>query len=139
MKEEGTGNQGRRKKGEGRREKEQLTMKGEVTGNKEDGRRTGQQLAVRSKGRREKGEGLRMLHDSQSNTKGGVYLFHFGRREGAGIIGQQSFSDADQFVTVNGAVVFQTLACAYLNLGGKTIAPGVNRSADDSGEAGINK
>jgi hypothetical protein len=82
---------------------------------------------------------LRMLRDSQGNAKSGVYLLHFDRRDGADIISQQGLTDTNQFITINGALVLQPLFHAHLNLGGKTIASGINRGADNRGEAGINK
>jgi hypothetical protein len=42
----------------------------------------------------------RTLYDSQTNAKCGVYLLHFGRREGTDIISQHSFRDADQFLKI---------------------------------------
>ena len=61
------------------------------------------------------------LTDSQSDTQGGVNQFNFVIAECANIIGQQGFWNADQFITINSAVVFQPFFYADFNLGGNVI------------------
>jgi len=82
---------------------------------------------------------IKELINSQSDTQGGVDQFHFVIAESADIIGQYGFREADQFITINGAVAFQPFFYADFNLGGKTVIFGMNRGADYSGELGVNK
>jgi len=74
------------------------------------------------------------LTDSQSNTEGGIYQFHFGIRKRANVISQHGFRDTDQIVTEYSAVVFKPIIDTNFNLSGEAVIISVDRGANDRGE-----
>jgi len=77
------------------------------------------------------------LTNSQSDTQGGVKQFNLVIGESADIIGQYGFWEANKFIAINSAVMFQSFFYANFNLGGKTVIFGMNWCADYSRELGV--
>jgi len=78
------------------------------------------------------------LPNSQSDTQGDVNQFYFFIGESADIIGQYGFREANKFIAINSAVMFQPFFYADFNLGGNIIIFGINGSANNRRKGGVN-
>jgi len=71
------------------------------------------------------------------NDQGAIQFLQRGAFERADIMSKSGFRKAYQFIAVYTRLSFQSLGCAYRNLGTKAVIPGVDGSANESGESGI--
>jgi len=78
------------------------------------------------------------LFNIQRYAECGINFSYFGFRKSTDEIGQKGFINTIYFITIYGTVVFKPFIYADLNLSGKTVVFGVNRSADYRGEIIIN-
>ena len=77
--------------------------------------------------------------DVEGERKRSVELQQFLWREITYIVGENGFRETDELVTVNAAVVLETLLDAHRDLTVKTVSTCVDGSTDDAREAGIEK
>jgi len=72
--------------------------------------------------------------DAQRGCQGPIKFTNLRLTESANKISEGDFSNADQFITVDGTLMLKTLIDTHGYLGRQAIVCGIDGSADDGGE-----